>query len=399
MPLLPRSRAFTIYLAGLSALPPLATDMALPGLGAIEAEFGATEAQAAATIAIFLAGFAAAPIPVGPLTDRYGRKPVILIGAAIFAISSFACAFAPTILILLIARLVQGLGAGAAGILPRAIVRDLFDGREARLRITAVSIILGVAPAIAPTLGAGFLAFASWRVIFLALGVFALVMALVTSIGFAESHPREKRHSLQPTKVAANYRRALTNPTCLGFALVNAAIFAGLFGYINVSPLLFIKGYGVSNGGFAALFAITASGVMMGSLANNWLVRRGTRPKSALDLALALAAFVALALAAISLTGRPPAIAVAGLIVFYVIAFGLTSPNASHEAMQPLPDLAGFASAIMLCAQMMFGAIGGSVAAALYRGGSPLAIAEVMCVGALSACALYFLWLRPRVTI
>jgi DHA1 family bicyclomycin/chloramphenicol resistance-like MFS transporter len=197
----------------------------------------------------------------------------------------------------------------------------------------------------------------------------------------------------------ANYRRALTNPACFGFALVNASIFAGLFGYINVSPLLFIRGYGVSNGGFAALFALTASGVMLGSLANNWLVRHGARPKSALDLALLLAAFVALALLAISVTGRPPAIAVAGLIVFYVIAFGLTSPNASHEAMHPLPDLAGFASAIMLCAQMMFGAIGGSVAAALYHDASPLAVAEVMSVSALSACALYFLWLRPRVTV
>ena len=172
-----------------------------------------------------------------------------------------------------------------------------------------------------------------------------------------------------------------------------------MFGYINVSPLLFIQGYGVSTGGFAALFALTASGVMLGSLTNNWLVRHGAKPKSALDLALALAAIVALALLAISLAGRPPAIAVAGLIVFYVIAFGLTSPNASHEAMHPLPDLAGFASAIMLCAQMMFGAIGGAAAATLYRGASPLAIAEVMSVGALGACTLYFLWLRPRVTI
>ena len=119
---------FTAFLAALTALPPLAIDMALPSLGLIQADFGATQTQAASAIAIFLAGFSTAPLVVGPLADRFGRKPVMLAGILLFTLCAAGCALAPSITALLAFRLFQGVGAGAVGVLPRAIIRDLFDG-------------------------------------------------------------------------------------------------------------------------------------------------------------------------------------------------------------------------------------------------------------------------------
>jgi DHA1 family bicyclomycin/chloramphenicol resistance-like MFS transporter len=184
---------------------------------------------------------------------------------------------------------------------------------------------------------------------------------------------------------------------CVGFAIVNGLAFAGLFAYVNTSPLLFIEGYGVSKAGFAGLFAITASGVMVGSSANNWLLRLHARPKSVLDAALALVSAAGLVLLTIGVAGAGSPLIVALPVLVYVSSFGLVFPNASHEAVHPLPEIAGVASAVLMTAQMLFGALGGVIAAALYRHGSPLSIGLVMSVGSLAAAALYVFCLRPGV--
>ena len=140
--------------------------MALPSLALIQADLHAPQTKAAAAIAIFIAGFSTAPIVVGPLADRFGRKAVMLVGLVVFTLTSAGSALAPSIDALLAFRLVQGASAGAVGILPRAIIRDLFEGREARLHLAAVSLVFSVAPLIAPTLGAAILCVGSWRLIF-----------------------------------------------------------------------------------------------------------------------------------------------------------------------------------------------------------------------------------------
>jgi MFS transporter, DHA1 family, multidrug resistance protein len=388
---------FTLFLAALTALPPLSIDMALPSLELIQADLHAPQTKAAAAIAIFIAGFSTAPLVVGPLADRFGRKAVMLVGLALFTLTAAGSALAPSIDALLALRLVQGASAGAVGILPRAIIRDLFEGREARLHLAAVSIVFSVAPLIAPTLGAGILFVGSWRLIF---AVLTCVGAIVTAVAltlFSESHPAENRRSLRRSTIVAGYRRALTNPACAGFSLLGGVLFAGLFAYVNVSPLLFMQGYGVSKTGFAGLFAITASGVIVGSSINVWLINRHFRPKAVLDAALALECAAALALLAVSLAGLGSALVVAALVMVYISAFGLVFPNVVHEAIHPLPEIAGLASAVVTTTQMLFGALGGVAAAALYRDASPLALAAIMSVAALAAAALYALWLRGKV--
>jgi DHA1 family bicyclomycin/chloramphenicol resistance-like MFS transporter len=388
---------FTLFLGGLSALPALAIDMTLPGLTSVQTEFGARLAEAAAVIAIFIAGFSTAPIAVGPLADRFGRKPMILIGLGLFTSCALGCALAPSIGAVLAFRLLQGVGAGAVGVLPRAIIRDLFEGRAARLQLAAVSLVFSVAPLIAPTLGAGILAFGSWRTIFFTLAVVGAAFMLLASFGFPESHPRAKRRSLKPSIVIAGYRRALTHPMCAGFSMIGGTAFAGLFAYVNTSPLLFMQGYGVSKAGFAGLFAITASGVIVGSTINTWLLNRHAKPRTVLDVALCLLLGAAVALVATGLVRPSSPLVAAALVMVYISTFGLVFPNVVHEAIHPLPEIAGVASAVVQSVQMLFGAVGGMAAAALYRDGSPLSIGLVMGVGAIWALALYFGWLRRRI--
>ena len=290
-----RGLGFTLFLALLTVLPPLAIDTALPSLALIQADLHAPQTKAAAVIAIFIAGFSTAPIVGGPLTDRFGRKAIMTVGLVVFTLTSAGAALAPSIDTLLALRLVQGASAGAVGILPRAIIRDLFEGREARLQLSAVSIVFSVGPLIAPTLGAAILAFGSWRLIFAILTAVAAVVTLVALFLFEESHAPENRQSLRPSAVFAGYRRALTNPACAGFSLLGGLLFAGLFAYVNVSPLLFMQGYGVSKTGFAGLFAITASGVIVGSSINAWLLNRHVSPRAVVDAALMIECAAALA--------------------------------------------------------------------------------------------------------
>src|ERR1700733_12474631 len=385
---------FTLFLALLTALPALSIDMALPSLALIQADFHAPQTEAASAIAIFIAGFSSAPIVVGPLADRFGRKAIMTIGLALFTLCAAGSALAPSIHALPPFRVG---GAGAIGILPRAIIRDLFEGREARLQLSAVSVVFGVAPLIAPALGAEILSFGSWRLIFVVLTGVSIVTTIAAITLFEESHAPENRRNLKPATVFAGYRRALTNPACAGFSLLGGLLFAGLFAYVDVSPLLFMQGYGVSKSAFAALFAIAGSGVIVGSSVNAWLLSRHITAKTLLDTGLALDCLAALALLAVGLVGAGSAVVVAILVMVFISAFGLVFPNAVHEAIHPLPEIAGLASAVVTTTQMLFGALGGVASAALYRDASPTALGAIMSAAALSAAALYAFWLRRRV--
>jgi DHA1 family bicyclomycin/chloramphenicol resistance-like MFS transporter len=388
---------FTLFLALLTAMPALSIDMVLPGLSLIQAEFHASQTEAASAIAIFIAGFSSAPIVVGPLADRFGRKPIMTIGLALFTLCAAGAALAPSIHALLAFRLVQGAGAGAIGILPRAIIRDLFEGREARVQLSAVSVVFGVAPLVAPSLGAAILAFGSWRLVFVVITGVSVLATIAAITLFQESHAPENRRNLKPSTVFAGYRQALTNPACAGFSILGGLVFAGLFAYVNVSPLLFMQGYGVSKAAFAALFAVTASGVIVGSSINAWLLNRHVRAKTLLDVGLTIDCLAALALLTVGLAGAGSALVVAPLVMVFISAFGLVFPNAVHEAIHPLPQIAGLASAVVTTTQMLFGALGGVASAALYRDASPTALGAIMSAVALSASALYAFWLRKRV--
>ena len=260
MRLPPTSMAFTLLLGFLVALPSFGIDMSLPALTSMGAALGVAPERAGLMMSLFMLGFAVAPLFYGPVSDRYGRKPVVVFACMLFAIAGIGCTFARSLPTLLAWRVVQGAGAGASMTITLAIVRDLFEGQAARTRLSYVAIATMVVPMIAPSAGATLLALGGWRVIHAVLAGIGLLLLVAILIGFTECARLDPANRLVPSVIARNYLRVLTHPLCLGYILINAAAFGALFAYVSGSSLFLINVVGLRPGQFGVVFAQTAGG-------------------------------------------------------------------------------------------------------------------------------------------
>jgi DHA1 family bicyclomycin/chloramphenicol resistance-like MFS transporter len=388
--------AFTVFLGALSALPPLSIDMGLPGFPALEADLGATPSQATQTLSVFLLGFACGPLLLGPLSDRFGRRPVLLAGLLVFALAGLGCVLAGSPGMLLFWRLVQGIGAGAGATLPFAIVRDLFDGPEARVRMSYVTLVLGVGPIVAPMLGTLVLALGGWRAIYGALGLGGLVLLLVTAWGFAESAPDGRHHSLHPRQILARYGEVLRRRVFLGNALSNAACFGTLFAYISGSPAVLMGQFGVPPGRYSLLFACSAVTLMLGSALSGRLATAHVPGRLASRAALSLTLCSSLLALVLTLSGSLGPASLVACAAIGSFGFGLLAPNATHGALQPMGRMAGAAAAALRSLQMLFGALAGALVGLLYDGRSALSLTATMAGFALLGLVLQLALLPGR---
>jgi DHA1 family bicyclomycin/chloramphenicol resistance-like MFS transporter len=391
------SIAFILLLGTLSALPPLGTDMILPALPSIASGLHTSAAAAGAALSLFLIGFAAAPLLFGPLSDRFGRRPVLLAGVAVFAAAGLFCAVTQSIFWLLAGRLAQGMGAGVGAAMPLAIIRDLFEGPAARARLSTVTVVLSTAPLIAPSIGSTVVPFAGWRGIFLLLGIVSTLLWLVVALGFTESIDSANRQSLQPRQLIARYRHVLSHRVTTGYSLLNALSFGCMFAFISGSPLILIGGRGFSPLAFSAVFACAAGGTIAGACVNGQLAKRGIPSSLILGWSLPLGAATTLTLAGLSLTSHDSIAALIPLLVLSNATYGLVGPNATHEALQPMPQAAGTATAVLRAMQMIAAASASAFVPLLYRGHSSLPMTGVMAAFAVTALLLFALGLRRTV--
>ncbi len=391
----PASPYFTILLGLLAALPSFGIDMSLPSLSAIGTSLGVSADQAGLTMSVFMIGFAGAPLIYGPVSDRYGRKPVVLFTAALFTLASIGCATSWSLQSLLIWRVVQGAGAGGGMTTALAIIRDLYDGAAARSKLSYVAIAMLVVPMIAPTVGAELLWLGGWRLIYGVLVGVGIVLLLAMSLGFEESARTDHAERLSPSVVLRHYGRVLTNPVCIGYALVNAAAFGALFAYVSGSSLFFIGAVGLSPGHYGLVFADTSIGIMVGAFGNGQLSGRGVSPAYPLTTGLVLSLVCSLALLGMMLTGWTPLPYVLVLLILGNFAFGLIAPNAMQATMQPLPDIAGAAGATAGCIQMLVGSASSALVVFLNDGHSALSMTVLMSVCSFLALAAYLAVARP----
>lgn len=391
----PTSMAFTLLLGLLVALPSFGIDMSLPALTSVGAALGVAPERAGLMMSLFMLGFAVAPLFYGPVSDRYGRKPVVVFACMLFAIAGIGCAFARSLPTLLVWRVVQGAGAGASMTITLAIVRDLFEGQAARTRLSYVSIATMVVPMIAPSAGAALLALGGWRVIHAVLGGVGLLLLLAMLIGFTESARLDPANRLVPSVIARNYLRVLMNPLCLGYILINAAAFGALFAYVSGSSLFLINVVGLRPGQFGVVFAATSLGIMAGAFLNGRLSTWGVAPFYPLTAGLVLAVVTATALLLMTLVGWMPLTPVILILIVGNFAFGLIAPNAMQGAMQPLPQIAGAAGAATGCIQMATAAVVSGLVALLHDQHSALSMTALMSVCSLVALAAYLLLARP----
>jgi MFS transporter, DHA1 family, multidrug resistance protein len=392
----PNTLSFTLLLGALTATTAFATDMSLPALPTLATVFAASPDEVQLTLSLFVLGYGGGQLVYGPLSDRFGRRPLLLAGLLIYTAAGFACAFAPGIGALVGARFVQGLGGCVGPILGRAVVRDHFSGVRAAQMLSYVTVVFALAPLVAPSVGGVLLDLFGWRAIFLTFGGFGLALSIATWLGFAESLSAPDPQALVWGRILANARLFFSDRRCVGAMLVNCFIFAGLFAFISGSPFVFIEVYGVPPGRFGLYFAMSALAVMAGAAVNGRLVRH-LPPIRVLRIGLsvlALAGLAALGMVALGWSG-PFLFMLA--VMGYVFAQGISMPNSIATAMEPLPQMAGMAASLLGAVQMAGGAAAGYAVNALYDG-TALPMAAIIATMGLGALLSYHLTLSriPR---
>ncbi|MFC4271691.1 Bcr/CflA family efflux MFS transporter [Sneathiella chungangensis] len=363
--LAPNSIAFTLYLAAAVALGPLSTDMYLPTFPQLAAFFNASAAEVQLTLSIFTFGIGGCQLIYGPLTDRFGRKPVIVIGLFIYVFASIACLFAYHIDQLVILRFIQALGVCAAIVVPRAIVRDLFKREQAAQQLSRMGTIMGLAPAIAPVLGGYIAAFYGWQSVFFVLGLASLIVGLVTLLLVDESLAEKNFNALRPSHIVRNYLDLLRHREFLGYALTGGLSFGGLFSFISGSPLVLIEVLGVRAENFGYFFGIVVLGYMSGTLLGPKMTNaRGLSFSVGIGTVICAIGGGSMVLAAWA--GMNTLTAVVLPMVIYTLGMGVVLPQSQAGAMAPFPDKAGSASALMGFLMLGFAAFLGFMIAYFY---------------------------------
>jgi MFS transporter, DHA1 family, multidrug resistance protein len=385
----PNSVEFTIILGVLAGLLPLSIDMSLPAFPAIGTSLNASPNAVGLTLSLFMIGYATSQIGFGPLSDRYGRKPILLVGCGLFSFSSAACAIAPSINILIVCRFFQGAGAGAGMTLMLAMVRDLFVGATARSKLSHITLVINTAPIVAPIIGAKVLEIADWRAIYGLLAIGGIVLMSAILFGIDESIPIRQMKSLKPDRLIRNYLLIFNNRTFIRYALVDALSFGCLFAYITGSSLVMTNILGLSTTTYGLIFAFTASGILVGSFMSGQLNTRGVPSTRLLSLGLVMSATSAILLVLVCTAGVPQLIALLPLLTINTFCYGIIAPNAIHHALESVEDIAGSVAAAIGFMEMLFGSLASILISFFFDGQTVTIMAQVMALFSIASLATY----------
>ncbi|AHC26805.2 transporter [Mycolicibacterium neoaurum] len=360
------------------ALGPLTIDMYLPALPRIAQDLTVSSSMVQLTLTGTLAGLALGQLVIGPLSDSLGRRLPLMAGIAIHIVASLICLFAPNIAVLGAGRVLQGFGAAAASVVAVAVVGDLYVDNVAATVMSRLILVLGVAPVIAPSLGAAVLLHASWHWVFAVLVVLAAALLLLAALALPETLPVSHRRPLQVRGIARTYAGLLRDPRFVTLVAVAGLSMAGLFGYISAAPFVLQGDYGLNQQMFALVFAGGAV-VLIGSTQFNVVLLRRFAPQQIMVAALGVSVVAGIVFIALAFTG---AAGLTGFLVPVMVilgAMGLVLPNAPAVALSRHSEAAGTSAALLGAAQFGIGAAVAPLVGVL--GNSEFALALVMLVG------------------
>ena len=383
--------ALTALLAALSAIGPLSTDMYLPSLPDIARQLDASTAQVQLTISSYLIGFAVGQIFYGPISDRHGRKPILLGALALYCAASLACALSTSIEMLIAARFMQAVGGSGGIVLARAIVRDLYSGARAGRELSLIGSVMALAPVLAPVVGGILQTGFGWRAIFVVLVPAAFVGVSVVWMLMPETLAERSPEPVSPATMLASYRVVARNPAFLAYLGLASASYAGLFAWISGASFVLQNLYRLTAFDFGVAFAIGSVGYMAGTaLAARLVVKIGLDRTIGFGCGALFAGGVAM-MAAVAL-GLTSALSLVLPVAIYLAGLGMVLPQSFAGAMTPFPERAGAASSLLGFIQQCAAAVcGATVGWLLGQNAWPLAGA-VAAMGALSVV----IWICTR---
>jgi DHA1 family bicyclomycin/chloramphenicol resistance-like MFS transporter len=350
-----RSVSVLLIIGALVALGPLSTDAYIPGLPRMAGDLGSSASAAQLTVTTCLIGLAVGQLLAGPLSDALGRRGPLLFGVAVYCGAGFACALAPNIALLILFRSVQGAGGAFALVIAYACVRDRYSGNAAARYFSLLLLVTGLAPILAPLVGAQILSLSGWRAIFVALAVLSGAV-LVACVGWLpESLPRQSRQSGGLRAAGSVYIRLLKDRSLAGYALTNALVFAAMFAYISGSPFVLEDLHGLSPRQYSIVFAVNALGLVAAAQASGMLIRH-VEARLLLGVGAIGSALGGVALLLFVTTGAGLWPLLAGFFVV-VTSVGLVLPNAAAMGLEHHGSNAGAAAALLGFGQYLFGGL------------------------------------------
>lgn len=390
-------REFVVMIAGLMALNALAIDIMLPGLQEIGAALRVSdENQRQTVLSAYLLAFGVGQLLVGSLSDRLGRRPVLLGGLAIYVVAAIICAVAPSFEALLAGRALQGLASAAPRVVVTAVVRDCYSGRRMASVMSLAMMTFMTIPVLAPSVGEVVLLIGSWRLIFGLLAVYGLVMALWAWKRLPETLPPAARRSASLGEIGAAARKVVTTRQTLGYAIAGGLMFGANFGFIVSAQQIFTQVFGLGRY-FPIAFAAVAATMSLSSFINSRLVERlGMRTIS--RRAVALFTALSATLLALALLGALQFWAFILLLGGIMFLLGMVFSNFNALAMEPQGAIAGTASSFIGSLTTVMAALLGYVVGQAYDGTAiPLGTGYVV-LGAATLVVILITDRRTRVT-
>jgi DHA1 family bicyclomycin/chloramphenicol resistance-like MFS transporter len=358
-----------LLLGALAACGPISIDMYLPSLPTIAQAFAVSTGAAQSTLTSFMFGFSIGMLLYGPLSDAYGRRPILLGGIIMYALASIACALSFSIDSLVGFRFLQALGAGAASVLARAIARDAHEPGDAARVLSMIAIVTAIGPLLAPLIGGQLLLLGGWRAVFVVLTLFGSVCAVTAFLKVPETWPREMRAQSALLKSFGAYGALLRDPVAWGHMLCGGMAFASMFAYITATPFVYIEYFHVSAQHYGFLFALNIVGIMFGNYLNTRLVGR-LGPVPIIAFAATVSFVASLFVCIVSLTGWGGLWSIVFGLFFVVSVVGVLSANCTTDLMHRYPANAGAAAAVFGAVQLALGALS-SLAVGLWQDGTP----------------------------
>jgi MFS transporter, DHA1 family, multidrug resistance protein len=386
----PGTFALTMLLAALTALGPLSIDMYLPSLPDIARVLMAPQARVQLTVSNYLIGFAVGQIFYGPLSDRYGRRPVLLAALALYVTGTGICAATQSIDPLIAARFLQGIGGAGSIVLARAIVRDLYSGVRAARELSLMGSISAFAPILAPMIGGVLQTVFGWRASFIVMGLAAVVAIVMAGRLLPETLRQRVGEPFSLSFLIKGYGAVLRHRAFLAYLGILTISYAGLFAWISGAAVVLQGVYGLSAVTFGFTFALGAAGYMVGAASAARLVLRLGLDRT-MGLGVTLLAAGGLGLAAV-VAAQIPGVWLVAMMALYLAGLGLSMPQAMAGALTPFPDQAGTAASLLGLVQQTVAAIVAAVVGN-YLGGSAWPVAGVVVA---MGCLSFLIWALTR---